>query len=132
MKRTKDFFIPLILFVSLGLLITQCKPDSPEQIKIDQKHERIMMVHDEVMPKMKDIYKLKKALKQIGDQPSAISLIKELDVADEAMMAWMHQYKKPSSKDVNYDEYLSNEQIRIVEVKEKMLKAIVNAQNYLK
>src|SRR5690348_9720881 len=64
-------------------------------------HEEVMKIHDEVMPKLENIYSKKEALKnKIASNPSMpadqkkqieASILK-LDSASESMMNWMHTY----------------------------------------
>lgn len=121
-----------ILILTCVLLCTQCKEDSPIQREIDLKHDEIMLIHDEVMPKMKDIYRLKKELKKVKNKEVTNTHIRALDNADEAMMDWMANYKKPGAKDVGYLDYLANQLRLVKEVKIEMLEAISTAQNLLK
>src|SRR5688572_1006614 len=70
---------------------------SPNQSLYDE----VMKVHDEVMPKMDDIYKLKEKLKkQLTDAPTMVEekkkdvekTILQLDSASEGMMVWMRNF----------------------------------------
>ena len=61
--QRRNMFRSLILLL-FSFFLVQCKEPSPEQIKINERHKEIMVIHDEVMPKMKDIYTLKKGLKK--------------------------------------------------------------------
>lgn len=52
-----------------------------------------------------------------------------LDDADEAMMTWMHDFKRPKSENIQENiSYLNNKKIEIIAVRAKMLKAIETAQ----
>lgn len=130
MKREIYFSSFLLFLVPYLLLYSQCKEDSPIQREIDLKHEEIMVIHDEVMPKMKDIYKLKKILKKKKDDLVAAGLITSLEEADDAMMDWMAGYKKPHEKNEGYKQYLADQLISVHEVKDKMLNAINSAKTY--
>lgn len=70
-------------------------------------HNDIMAVHDAVMPKTSDIHKQVKRLKNLRkDIPENNTsflkmidkVIADLEQADERMMVWMKQYKKPDFK----------------------------------
>lgn len=119
-----------LLVVLSSILFAQCKPNTPEQIYIDKQHKQIMVIHDEVMPKMKDIYQLKKKLKAQGDNPTALAHIKDLDEADELMMDWMAEYDKPDA-DTDYKIYLRDQETAIQIVKMTMLNSIYEARQYL-
>lgn len=128
----RSFFCAQIIAISLLIvLLFQCKPQTPEQKEINQRHHEIMVIHDEVMPLMKDIYQLKKALKKSTQSLESQALIKALDEADEAMMDWMAGYDKPNTSDSNYNTYLDQQMVDVKKMQEVMLTSIDNAKNYL-
>ncbi len=129
MKFTHKHLLLLVILCSIAF--SQCKPDTPEQRYINEQHEAIMVIHDEVMPKMKDIYQLKKKLKVMKDDTEAIALITELDAADEIMMDWMAGYDKPDT-DTDYKIYLRDQMTSVQVVKKTMLETIDKARQYLK
>lgn len=103
-------------------------------------YEQVMGVHDEVMPKMEDIYKLKSRLQeQIANTPDMVIEKKEaiertilkLDSANNAMMDWMHQFNPlPDSVDEEQARsYLEDQMEKIRKVKEEMLIAIDHAKS---
>lgn len=109
--------------------------DSPNQALYDE----VMKVHDEVMPKMNDIYKLKEDLKKdIADAPGMVeskrkeieSAILQLDAASEAMMDWMRNFNPlpDSLGEENAREYLEVQKVKVDKVKEEMLRAIDEAK----
>ena len=109
--------------------------DNPNEALYNQ----VMDVHDEVMPKMEDIYKLKKDLQeQIATTPDMVverkrqleAIISNLDSANNAMMDWMHKFSPlPDSIDQEKArEYLESEIERIREVKELMNESIEKAE----
>lgn len=123
-------FSSLFFVILISLLCPQCKEDNPIQKEINSKHEEIMVIHDEVMPKMKDIYQLKKKLKKSLPNVQAEQLIVQLEQADELMMDWMAQYKKPKI-DSDYETYLADQLKSVKVVKRDMLSSISNAQKHL-
>lgn len=87
-------------------------------------------IHDEVMPRMGELYKLKKKLQARdtaastpADKAKINSAIQKLDSAYDGMMTWMHQYK-PEEHQENAKEYLEGELEKIRKVKNDMLEAI--------
>lgn len=105
--------------------------ENPNQALYDQ----VMDVHDEVMPKMDEIMKLKRMLQQqITDSPDLVAerkeqlerVISNLDSASNAMMDWMHHFNPlPDSVDQEKArEYLESEMEQIKKVKTQMLEAI--------
>ena len=102
-------------------------------------YDEVMKVHDEVMPKMNDIYKLKGELKKkISDTPdmpaekkSAIeSALVKLDSASESMMVWMRKFNPlpDSVGEAKATQYLEDQKVKVQKVKDDMLKAIEDAK----
>ena len=102
-------------------------------------YDEVMKVHDEVMPKMDDIYKLKQELKkQIADSSTLAgeerktieATILRLDSASENMMVWMRNFNPlpDSLGEEKARTYLEEQQEKIKKVKEDMLEAISAAQ----
>lgn len=109
--------------------------DSPNQALYDQ----VMDVHDEVMPKMDDIMKLKRELQdKIANSPDMVlerkeqleRVIANLDSASNSMMSWMHEFNPlPDSVDQEKArEYLESEMERIRKVKTLTLESIEKAK----
>jgi len=112
--------------------------DNDVKYKLDNLHQEVMDVHDAVMPELGTINKLRKQLKkQLKDDSNpnkdkVQDLIYRLGEADDAMMTWMSEFKKPSYKDEAAARTIyEQEKIKITAVDQKMKKAIVDAQNYL-
>jgi hypothetical protein len=120
-------FVLLSIYVLFSLLFHSCEQNE----NINKKHSEVMLIHDEVMPKMKDIHSLKKKLKAKESDPSALDIIRRLDQADEAMMDWMATYHKPSANDTTALGYLADQLIKIKEVKLLMESEISNAQAFV-
>ncbi|MEK6782718.1 MAG: hypothetical protein AABY93_13540 [Bacteroidota bacterium] len=113
--------------------------DSPNEALYNQ----VMDVHDEVMPKMGDIYKLKKELQeQIAKSPDMVverkqqleQIISNLDSASNAMMEWMHKFNPlPDSVDQEQArEYLESEMERVKKVRDLMNETIEKAETEVK
>ncbi|MBN8577315.1 MAG: hypothetical protein J0L66_10240 [Cytophagales bacterium] len=137
----------LSLFLLLILFLTACEKgqqatseaeetDNPNQVLYDQ----VMDVHDEVMPKMDEIMKLKRQLKeQIANTPDMVverkqqleKIISNLDSASTAMMNWMHKFNPlPDTADQEKARaYLEVEMERIRSVKNLMLESIDKAKS---
>jgi len=119
-----------LCFLGLFMLVVGCAPSNQEL------YEEVMAVHDEVMPKMDDLYKLKRALKEKvasdsleeAEKANLVQAIAKIDSASEGMMGWMREFDPP--KEVTEDElrsYLEAEMKKVVKVKQDMLSAIENA-----
>lgn len=102
-------------------------------------YEEVMKVHDEVMPKMNDVYKVKEELKnQIANTPGMAeekkkeieSTISKLDSASESMMVWMRNFNPlpDSLGEEQAREYLENEMEKVKKVKEDLLEALEKAK----
>ena len=109
--------------------------DNPNQVLYDQ----VMDVHDEVMPKMDEIMKLKRELQeQIANTPDMVierkeqleKMISNLDSASAAMMNWMHEFNPlpDTTEQEKAREYLEGEMERIRNVKTLMLETIEKAR----
>lgn len=134
MKLSK--LITIILLTILG--ISACKPSvSPENEKL---YAEVMRVHDDIMPEMGTIHKLRKKLKAETKKESTSSdqrdqyllLIEALDEADDDMMLWMKGFKLPEGENFETQKkYLLQEQIKIQKVDQSMRNAIKNAKKIL-
>lgn len=106
---------------------------SPEVQKL---YDEVMEIHDEVMPEMGTIHKLKKGLKKkLSDDTGSINVedlqnnIQALDYADDQMMDWMHQFKMPKKEsDDNLIKYLEDQKVKITKVNQDMKTVIKNAK----
>jgi len=133
----------ILLFVMLVSACSKTQPaaeadtesDNPNQVLYDQ----VMDVHDEVMPRMDDIMKLKRLLQeQIANTPDMVverkqqleKIISNLDSASSAMMNWMHEFNPlPDTVDQELArEYLEEEMEKIRKVKTLMLESIDKAK----
>jgi len=103
-------------------------------------YDEVMKVHDEVMPKMNDIYKLKEELKdQIANTPGMVEekkkeiegMIVKLDSASEGMMVWMRNFNPlpDSLGEEQAKEYLENEMEKIKQVRESVKEALEEASS---
>jgi hypothetical protein len=115
-------------------------PDAVEQSPNMTLYNEVMKIHDEVMPKMEDIYRKKEMLKnKIANTPNmpesqkkAIdATIVRLDSANNSMMDWMHKFS-PVPDSVGEEkarEYLENEMLKIKKVRENILNALKEAES---
>jgi hypothetical protein len=117
----------------------QTQEEGPNQALYNQ----MMDVHDEVMPKMDDIMKLKRELQdQIANSPDMVlerkqeleNVISNLDSASNAMMSWMHRIHEfdPLADSVDQEkarDYLESEMEEIKKVKELINESIEKAKS---
>jgi hypothetical protein len=102
-------------------------------------YDEVMKVHDEVMPKMDNIYKLKGQLKEkIANTPGMADdkkkeiegIIQQLDSASEGMMIWMRKFNPlpDSTGEEQAKEYLEGEMEKIKKVRDDVRKALEEAE----
>jgi hypothetical protein len=144
--------LSITIVISGIFLLTSCgKKGGHEHHQADELknnpnealYNEVMAVHDEVMPKMDELYRLKKELKdkiangkdlaadKKGDLNQTLLL---LDSADHSMMDWMHKFK-PLADSTDQEaarEYLENEMEKIRKVKELMNTSIEKAKGEIK
>ncbi|ADR23350.1 hypothetical protein MATR_28010 [Marivirga tractuosa] len=123
-------------FFLVAILLVSC---TSKEKDIEKLKSETIAIHDEVMPKMDDIMKLKKALKAKKDtsedvKPNQVQdLILALEEADEAMMNWMRNYdpRMEAMSDEEKIAYLKRQKKSIEEVSEKMKFSISEAEAFL-
>lgn len=133
MKR----FIALFMLV-FPLVLTSCESPKAKEEKLAKE---VLQLHDEVMPKMQDMMRLKKELKKSvaeldstnAEVENVKKLIGDLDQADKDMMDWMHNYN--GAQDLyTHDEimqYLQAEKAKMEKIKQDTDNAINAANTYL-
>ena len=98
-------------------------------------YEEVMGIHDEVMPKMDDLYRLKKQLQdEIASTPDLTEekklemqqTIQQLDSANTSMMVWMRQFDPPSdsSNQEALREYLETQLEMVKKMREEVMRAL--------
>lgn len=126
-----------ILTFSIILLLFACKPSftSTENQKL---YDEVMHIHDEVMPKMGEISKTRKALKKKLRETDLTDSLKqvyvqtvdELNAADDGMMNWMSEFKRDYDQDTeeNIKKYLTEQKDIIQKVSDDMLSSIAKGK----
>lgn len=110
--------------------------DNPNAALYDQ----VMDIHDEIMPRVEDIYQLKKQLQEKVSSTTNLDantkleleqVIVQLDSADHSMMDWMHTFRPlPDSVDQEKARaYLESEIEKIKKVRELMNESIEKAKD---
>lgn len=135
----------IFLVLMISLCMNACQQKANDSKASEPFHEgsgnqslydEVIRVHDEVMPKMSDIYVLKQKLTAKMDSVSSEKkdelklTIQRLDSASNAMNVWMRQFDpKPDSAGVDEArQYLEREMEKIQRVKAKTLEAIEQAK----
>lgn len=119
--------VKLMVIVLMGA-ITSCAE------KEKSLYDQVMDIHDEVMPKMNDIYKMRKALKDsLANTPDMSEKTKQeitqtiltLDSAGNSMMVWMREFNPPDQKDEEaFKKYMESELVKVKKMREDVMKAL--------
>lgn len=137
-----------ILFIVLfGALVSCSKSgkDTTASDPVDENanqalYDQVMDIHDEVMPKMNDLYKLKKQLQDtIAKTPAMMEekkreleqTILQLDSASNSMMVWMRQFNPPSdsASEEALREYLEAQLEMVKKMREDVVEALEKGKN---
>lgn len=139
MKKTTILFSIILCVSACNFQVNNDKTsEDPEKVSMSV----VLDIHDEVMPKMSTIAKLSAELKPLINEDSlAKEKFDNLVHAHEEMMNWMQAFGTKFNSDEIMNgaelseekrEILAQEKIAITEVKEAMLSAISDAEDYLK
>ena len=101
-------------------------------------YDQVMDIHDEVMPKMNDLYKLKKQLRDsianTSDMPEERKVefgqtILLLDSTSTFMMVWMREFNPPDQKDKEaFQKYMASELVKVKKMREDVMRALEKTQ----
>lgn len=139
MKSTLFQVLPLLVFLQCGnpSRESQSSNDMDSTSANEALYHNVMDIHDEVMPRTEDLYKLKKRLQDsVAANPSMPAEAKaqleqriaSLDSVNKMMMDWMHHFSPPADS-VGQEvvrEYLEGELEKIKEVREAILGIIAD------
>ncbi|WP_420580623.1 hypothetical protein [Reichenbachiella sp.] len=132
----------LILFAFMSIALG-CNSNKKEQQAL---FEEVMLVHDEVMPKMGSLRALSSELTQkadslmldsLTDHSSKINemrdLSKKLKDANEGMMEWMRQFDQVEEGTPHGEviQYLNEQRKQIQKVRDDMINSKEEAEKYL-
>ncbi len=135
-----------IIIALFGILVISSCSDKQKESE-NKLYKQVMAVHDEVMPKMDDLMKLKKQIgKKIETMKSSadstnVEKIRKLEAiqhdltnSNDAMMDWMHQFNNNFEGQVHevVMKYLENQKEKIQKAGEMADAAIKEAQDALK
>lgn len=145
---------------ALALLMMACGPSESDKkegsepsASVEQLEKEVFAIHDEVMPRISDIMKLKKGLTgklatldslqrvspseavRLDEQKEQGRLLsRRLTEADSLMMDWMHRYNGDTLKalpEADAVRYLTSQKEIINDVKKKINQSVGDAQAYL-
>jgi len=93
----KKIFVPVLLFM-VTVSLSSCNQQPKEEQEFDALMEKVIGVHDEVMPKLGEISALIKKMKPKIDTTTASkpykNAEKELKRSYDSMMEWMSDFSK--------------------------------------
>ena len=141
----------LASLLTISVFLGACHSDDD---KVKEAENDVFTIHDEVMPKIDDIMKLRKQLKiritsldslkangsasttlrTDEEKEQASRLHRDLDVADSLMMDWMSKYNGDTLTKLSSDEalrYLDGQRNQIIDVKTKVNTSIEQARQFL-
>jgi hypothetical protein len=127
MKKT------IALLTLLAFTFTYCGQKKAEEDPNKVLYNQVMDIHDEVMPSMDELYRLKKDLEEkIKNSPDLVADKKQqmeqtvllLDSASKSMMSWMREFSPEEYEKEAQRDYLEKELKRVQTVKDVMLKAL--------
>jgi hypothetical protein len=110
--------------------------DSPGQDSTNVLlYNQVMDIHDEVMPRMEDLYNKKKDIEEKLKDPAGLTAaqkekltrqVAQIDSVSKLMMDWMHEFNPPadSADKEETRAYLEKEMERIRIVKQAMVETI--------
>lgn len=137
---TMLFIVSLVLLAGCGKKSADDHKSQEETEKSPNQelYDKIMDIHNEVMPKMDDLYKAKVKLSSHLKETTGLSekekeeianKIARLDSASETMMVWMRQFEPlpDSLGEKRAKTYLEDEMAKIQKVKDKVLQALEDA-----
>jgi len=125
--------VKMAVIVLLGTLACCGQKEKP-------LYDQVMDIHDEVMPKINDLYKMKKSLQDsIANTPGMTGEVKvkleqrilQLDSASESMMVWMREFNPPEQKNKKaFEKYMESELVKVKKMREQVMRALdVKNQN---
>lgn len=125
--------ISILMLSCFAILHCACNSNAKDS-ELAKLEEKVMEVHDEVMPEIKHMTKLEKQLKEIDtedvqEKEKIKAMIFDLVEADSLMWDWMHNYKLPKDKsEAETTAYLNDQLQKIQVVNTKMKSSIKNAE----
>lgn len=122
-----------ILLTPILILITACGQKKTEEDANKVLYNQVMDIHDEVMPSIDELHRLKKQLtEKIENSPDLVEEKRQeieqtillIDSATKGMMRWMREFKPEEYKEGELTKYLESEMKRVQTVKEAMQDAL--------
>lgn len=127
MKKSIPFLAALFI-----VFVTSCKEDKKTETSTEMSQmDRVMAMHDEVMPKMSKISTLANNFRKKLDKGEGGAIEKkameELQAANKSMMDWMQDFMTHFDQDeINKGKALSAEKQKLLDADEK---AMIDVKN---
>ncbi len=151
MKKNNFLFILAAMIIILFVACNSEDGNAEETTKTEEiatsearekLYKEVMKIHDDVMPKMSDINRAKRKLRDYIEIGSTLedpvkskinTIITELVIAERGMEDWMQTFRKPKgdTPEAEAIAYLNNEKAKISEVSDRMLKSLEAATQML-
>lgn len=126
----------LLLFSLLACTNDKKEAGSDFSKKNDKLFTEVIDIHDEVMPKMDELVKLKKQLTHLAEKDHEKSAllresIESLEKSDEAMMSWMREFNAEKARGTSEEttKYLQSELLKVTKMKTLFLESLEKARN---
>ena len=133
--------ISLFLILS-SIFLLSCGEEKPKEDPLQKEREKVykevMAVHDEMMmgkirgaqSKLKKMIMLESDLSKVEKYQTAYD---QLQVADDAMMDWMRQFKNPPGNTATKEaiEYLKDQNTKVQKMKEVMVENLDKAKQVI-
>ena len=115
------------------IICSACGTGSGREVK--QLRNELVALHDEVMPLMSPLYKMRRQLQKMEADSSNIELravIVEISEAEESMMDWMRNYDPDFQGTENETvRYLSDKKLAIEQVNVRMRESLIMGEEQL-
>lgn len=138
---TRFYILGILIFSAIGCTTSSNDQDCTSDLCIKQRaYDKVIEVHDEVMPKLSQISDLKGQIEErMNASVDSVAadgwrvLMVDLDAADEAMWVWMRQFNSDLEEEPLDEalEYLQDEQKKIDKVAEMINGSIAKAEKKL-
>lgn len=137
----KNILSPVVICLIFSLLasLLSCQKEKTE---LDLLYDEVMTIHDDVMPKMRNIRKEIKNGEKVLESLSPTDtnstqelnlILKNLKKAEKGMWDWMHNFDKSKYKVEDKEKgkaYLMDEKIKISNVRDMMLSSLKKSSDY--
>lgn len=124
----------LLILAGLFLGLIACGGDT---VSFEQEATEVMAIHDEVMPMMSDMVKMRRQLEEVmadrdsTEHPQFQAAVRQLVIAEKGMWDWMAAYKKPEKVSPEAMQYLADQKVAIQQVSDAMKQAYARGEQLL-